>query len=66
MTEKIVRTPTKASGGVTPEEMVQLKAHAEMWKKRILRTKSVAEDFPKLRDAIFGIYEAADKPHLLS
>jgi hypothetical protein len=62
MTEKIVRTATKASGGVTPEEMIKLKEHAEMWKKRILRTKSVAEDFPKLRDAIFGIYEAADKP----
>lgn len=58
--QKIVRTPTKATGGVTPEEMVQLKAHAEMWKKRILRTHSVNDDFPKLKAAIEGIYEAAE------
>lgn len=57
---KIVRTPTKATGGVTPEEMVKMKAHAEMWKKRILRTESVHNDFPTLKAAIEGIYEAAN------
>lgn len=59
MTEKIVRTPTKASGGITPEEAVKLKAHAEMWKQRILRTETVNNDFPTLKAAIQGVYEAA-------
>jgi hypothetical protein len=37
-----------------------MKEHVEMWKARIFRTKSVNEDFPKLKSAIDGIYEAAN------
>lgn len=62
MTSKIVRTDTKATGGVTPEELAQMKDHVELWKKRITRTKSVNEDFPKLKAAIEGICAAANVP----
>ena len=55
---KIVRTPTKASGGITEEEKVQLKAHADMWIKRILSTESA--DFSKLEPAIKGLYRVAN------
>jgi len=58
MTNKIVRTPTKASGGITEEEKVQLKAHADMWIKRILSTQSA--DFSKLEPAIKGLYQVAN------
>jgi hypothetical protein len=57
MTNKIVRTPTKASGGITEEEKVQLKAHADMWIKRILSTESA--DYSKLEPAIKGLYRVA-------
>lgn len=58
MTSKIVRTPTKASGGITEEEKVLLKQHADMWIARILSTKSA--DFSKLEPAIKGLYRVSD------
>ena len=60
MTEKFVRTKTKASGPLTTEELERMKEHTEMWKARILRTKTVNAEFPKLKAAIEGIYAAAN------
>lgn len=58
MTEKIVRTPTKASGGITPEEKIALKHHTDVWIKRILSTERT--DFSKLKPAIEGLYRVSD------
>jgi len=58
MTNNIVRTPTKASGGITEEEKVLLKEHTDKWIKMILRT--TLTDFTKLKPAIEGLYAAAD------
>jgi len=58
MSNKIVRTPTKVSGGITKEEEVLLKQHADMWIKRILTTETA--DFYKLEPAIKGLYKAAN------
>lgn len=62
--EKFVRTKTRASGGITPEEKIKLVEHSAMWRNRIFRTESANKDFPKLKAAIEGIYAAAnlDKP----
>lgn len=54
----IVRTPTKATGGITEEEKVLLKAHTDKWIKMILRTEPT--DFSKAKSAIEGLYAAAD------
>ena len=54
---QIIRTPTKVAGGVTPEEMVKLKEHADMWTKRILSTEPA--DFTKLEPAIKGLYRVS-------
>ena len=58
MTDKIIRTPTKASGGITDEEKVLLKQHADMWIERILSTKTA--DFSKLEPAIKGLYRVSN------
>jgi len=58
MSTKIVRTPTKASGGITENEKVLLKQHSDMWIERILSTKSA--DFSKLESAIKGMYRVSD------
>ena len=57
MSNKIVRTPTKVAGGITKEEEVLLKQHADMWIKRIVSTETA--DFSKLEPAIKGLYRAA-------
>lgn len=57
MSSKIVRTPTKASGGITEEEKILLKQHADMWIARILSTQSA--DFSKLEPAIKGLYRVS-------
>ena len=58
MSNKIVRTPTKVAGGITKEEEVLLKQHADMWIKRIVSTETA--DFSKLEPAIKGLYRAAN------
>lgn len=58
MTNNIVRTPTKVAGGITKEEEVLLKQHADMWIKRIVSTETA--DFSKLEPAIKGLYRAAN------
>jgi hypothetical protein len=57
LAKKITRTPTRATGGVTPEEQVRLREHAELWKARVLRTTPIEPD--KIVPAIEGLYEAA-------
>ena len=42
--QKIVRTPTRAEGGITPEEKARLDAHAQMWIGRIMRTDPIERD----------------------
>lgn len=53
----IVRTPTRAEGGITPEEKAQLDKVADFWIKNAMRTDRA--DISKLAPAIHGIYEAA-------
>jgi hypothetical protein len=54
---KIVRTPTRATGGITPEEKARLDEHARMWIARAMRTEPIDPD--KIVPAIKGIYAAA-------
>lgn len=58
MSNKIVRTTTKVTGGITNKEEVLLKQHADMWIKRIVSTETA--DFSKLEPAIKGLYRAAN------
>ena len=62
---KIVRTPTKATGGVTPDELEKMKAHSDMWIKHIMRTEPA--DYDQLKAAIEGLYEVSGlkKPRVI-
>ena len=62
---KIVRTPTKATGGVTKEELEKMKVHTDMWIKRIMRTEPA--NYEKLKTAIEGLYEVSGlkKPRVI-
>lgn len=57
MALKIVRTPTKVTGGITPKEKIALDAHAQLWIKRAMRTDPIEPD--KIIPAIEGLYAAA-------
>ena len=57
MTQKIVRTPTRAEGGLTPEEREKMKAHAALWTARAMRTEQI--DPAKIVPAIKSLYAAA-------
>mgnify|MGYP001018559786 CR=1 FL=1 len=61
----VVRTKTKATGGITPEEKVKLGAVAQEWIGIAMRTESIEPD--KIAPAIEGIYEAANlkKPRVV-
>jgi len=54
---KIIRTPTRAEGGITKEEKTRMDAHAQMWIERALRTDPIEPE--KIVPAIEGIYAAA-------
>ena len=54
---ELVRTPSKASGGITEGERTQLQDHADMWIQRILRTDAIEPD--KIGSAIRSLYKAA-------
>ena len=54
---KIVRTPTKATGGITPEEKLRRDAVAQEWIGIAMRTRPI--DPEKIIPAIKGIYAAA-------
>ena len=54
---KIIRTPTRAEGGLTPEEKTKLDAHAQMWIDRAMRIDPTEPE--KIVPAIEGLYAAA-------
>lgn len=54
----IIRTKTRVEGGITDEEKILLKAHSNMWIKRIMRTDEIESD--KITPAIKALYVAAD------
>ena len=41
---KIVRTKSKATGGITPAEKKLMDEHAQLWIKRAMRTDSIEPD----------------------
>ena len=41
---KIIRTPTRAEGGLTKEEQIRMKEHTDMWIKRAMRTDPIEPD----------------------
>jgi hypothetical protein len=53
----IIRTPTRAEGGITAEEKVALDKHAALWIERAMRTDPIEPE--KIIPAIEGIYAAA-------
>lgn len=53
----IIRTATTAKGGVTPEELLQMHKHRDLWISRSLRTDPIEPE--KIIPAIEGIYAAA-------
>ena len=54
---KIVRTPTRAEGGITPDEKRAMEAIAQKWIARAFRTDPIERD--KITDAIVRLYAAA-------
>jgi len=51
---KIVRTPTRAEGGLTPEEEIKMKAHVDLWITRAMRTDPIEAD--RIVPAIKSLY----------
>ena len=54
---KIVRTPTKATGGITDAERDEMKKHADLWISRAMRTTPV--DVDEITSAVHDLYAAA-------
>ena len=54
---KITRTPTKATGGITADEAKAMKAHADLWISRAMRTTPV--DVDEITSAVHDLYAAA-------
>ena len=54
---KIIRTPTQAKGGITPQEKAALDEHAKKWIVNAMSTEPV--DPEKIVPAIKGLYAAA-------
>ena len=57
MANKIVRTETKATGGITPDEKLRMDAHTKIWISRAMRTAPIESG--KIIPAIEGLYKAA-------
>ncbi len=53
-----VRTPTRATGGITPQEKIALDAHTQKWIANALSTEPVAPE--RLVPAIKALYAAAE------
>jgi Zn-dependent protease with chaperone function len=53
----IIRTKTKAHGGITPAEKALMDEHSKLWISRGMRTAPIEPD--KIAPAIEGIYAAA-------
>jgi hypothetical protein len=58
MSDKIVRRPDFAGGGITDEEREQLAAHTAMWIKRVMRTDPIEPD--KITSAIKDLYRVSE------
>ena len=54
---KILRTPTKATGGITDAERDAMKKHADLWISRAMRTTPVNVD--EITSAVHDLYAAA-------
>ena len=54
---KIIRTPTRAEGGITPEEKLAMDAIAQKWIGVAMRTDPIEQE--KIIPAIHRLYEAA-------
>jgi len=57
LSTKIVRTPTRAKGGITDEEKEQMRIITDKWIKNAFQTGEI--DKEKLKDAIKGLYRVA-------
>ena len=55
---KIVRTPTRAEGGITPEEKAQMDKITAKWIKNAFRTEPINKD--KITKAIKDLYKVSD------
>ena len=62
---KIVRTKSRALGGITSKEKSLMDQHARLWIARAMRTKTIEPD--KITPAINGLYKAAGlkKPRIV-
>ena len=58
--QKIVRTPTRAAGGITDAERAAMAEHAALWIRRALRTEPI--DHGKIVPAIKRLYAVAKLP----
>ena len=54
---KIIRIPSRAEGGITPEEAKLMEAHTQLWIQRAMRTDPIEPD--KIVPAIKALYAAA-------
>ena len=54
---KIVRTPTKATGGITEAERAAMAEHSKLWIARAMRTTPV--DVAEITEAIEGLYRVS-------
>ena len=54
---KIIRTKTKAYGGITAKEKALMDKHSQLWISRAMRTAPIEPD--KIIPAIEGIYDVA-------
>jgi hypothetical protein len=55
---KIIRTKSKAHGGITSEEKEKMSAHAQLWISRAMRTDPIEPE--KIIPAIEGIIAKPD------
>jgi hypothetical protein len=65
MSNVIIRTKTKASGGITEREKVLMDEHARLWISRAMRTNPIEPE--KIMPAIKSLYAAAGlkKPRVI-
>ena len=53
----IIRSKTKASGGVTDQELVKMKIHSQKWIDNAMKTDHIDKD--AITDAIHGLYRVS-------
>ena len=57
---KIIRTPSKAHGGITSVEKEKMDQHAKLWIARAMRTEPINRE--KITLSIQALYKAANLP----